>query len=68
VHILPGDDPVLEWYQGTGLRPVLAALDADRAEDFLAEYGTRIREAYSPNSFGTVFPFRRVFTVAHRAS
>jgi trans-aconitate 2-methyltransferase len=46
---------------------VLAAL-ADRAEDFLAEYGTRIREAYSPNSFGTVFPFRRVFTVAHRAS
>jgi trans-aconitate 2-methyltransferase len=66
VHILPGDNPVLEWYQGTGLRPVLAALDADRAEDFLTEYGTRVREAYPPSSFGTIFPFRRVFTVAHR--
>jgi trans-aconitate 2-methyltransferase len=68
VHILPGDDPVLEWYKGTGLRPVLAALDADRAEDFLAEYGTRLRQAYPPSSFGTVFPFRRVFAVAHRPS
>ena len=68
VHILPGEDPVLEWYKGTGLRPVLAALDADAAADFLAEYGTRVRDAYPPSSFGTVFPFRRVFTVAHRAS
>src|ERR1700724_532013 len=48
VHIQTGDDPVLEWYQGTGLRPVLAALDTDRAGDFLAEYGTRLREAYPP--------------------
>ena len=67
VHILPGDDPVLEWYKGTGLRPVLAALDTDQAADFLAEYGTRMRQAYPPSSFGTVFPFRRVFAVAHRA-
>ncbi len=66
VHILHGEDPVLEWYKGTGLRPVLAALDADQAADFLAEYGTRIREAYPPSSFGTLFPFRRVFAVARR--
>jgi trans-aconitate 2-methyltransferase len=66
VHILHGEDPVLEWYKGTGLRPVLAALDADQARDFLAEYGTRIREAYPPSSFGTLFPFRRVFAVARR--
>jgi trans-aconitate 2-methyltransferase len=66
VHILHGEDPVLEWYKGTGLRPVLAALDADQAGDFLAEYGTRIREAYPPSSFGTLFPFRRVFAVARR--
>jgi trans-aconitate 2-methyltransferase len=66
VHILHGEDPVLEWYKGTGLRPVLAALDEDRAADFLAEYGERVREAYPPSSFGTVFPFRRVFAVAHR--
>ena len=67
VHILAGDEPVLEWYKGTGLRPVLAVLDADQAADFLAEYGERLREAYPPRSFGTVFPFRRVFTVARRA-
>jgi trans-aconitate 2-methyltransferase len=66
VHILHGEDPVLEWYKGTGLRPVLAALDADQAAAFLAEYGTRVREAYPPNSFGTLFPFRRVFAVARR--
>jgi trans-aconitate 2-methyltransferase len=67
VHILAGDDPVLEWYKGTGLRPVLAVLDADQAADFLADYGARVRAAYPPSSFGTVFPFRRVFAVAHRA-
>jgi trans-aconitate 2-methyltransferase len=66
VHILPGSDPVLEWYKGTGLRPVLAVLDADQAAGFLAEYGEQLRAAYPPSSFGTVFPFRRVFAVAHR--
>jgi trans-aconitate 2-methyltransferase len=67
VHILAGDDPVLEWYKGTGLRPVLAALDAEAARDFLAEYGERLRRAYPLRSFGTVFPFRRVFAVARRS-
>jgi trans-aconitate 2-methyltransferase len=66
VHVLHGEDPVLEWYKGTGLRPVLAALDADQARDFLAEYGTRVGEAYPPSSFGTLFPFRRVFAVGRR--
>jgi len=66
VHFLRGDNPVLEWYKGTGLRPVLAVLDADQAADFLADYGERVRAAYPPSSFGTVFPFRRVFTVARR--
>ena len=67
VHILAGTDPVLEWYLGTGLRPVLAALDADQAADFLAEYGAQVREAYPPRPFATVFPFRRLFAIAHRA-
>jgi trans-aconitate 2-methyltransferase len=68
VHILPGENPVLEWYRGTGLRPVLAVLDADQAADFLAEYGEKIRVAYPPGPFGTLLPFRRVFTVAHRVT
>jgi trans-aconitate 2-methyltransferase len=67
VHVLEGDDPVLEWYKGTGLRPVLSVLDAGQAADFLAEYGERVRVAYPPSSFGTVFPFRRVFAVARRS-
>jgi trans-aconitate 2-methyltransferase len=66
VHILPGEDPVLEWYKGTGLRPVLAVLDADQAADFLAAYGEQLRAAYPSASFGTMLPFRRVFAVAHR--
>jgi trans-aconitate 2-methyltransferase len=65
LHILPGDNPVLEWIKGTGLRPVLAVLDDEQAADFLAEYGERLRAAYPPRPFGTVLPFRRVFAVAH---
>jgi trans-aconitate 2-methyltransferase len=66
LHILQGDDPVLEWTKGTALRPVLAALDAEQAAGFLREYGERLREAYRPHPFGTILPFRRVFTVVHR--
>ena len=68
VHILQGENPVVEWYKGTGLRPVLAVLDADQAADFLAEYSEKIRVAYPPGPFGTLLPFRRVFTVAHRVA
>ncbi len=68
LHILPGEDPVLEWGKGTALRPVLSALDADQAAGFLREYGERLRIAYKPHPFGTVFPFRRVFAVVHRTS
>ena len=67
LHLLPGDDPVLEWTKGSTLRPVLAALDGEQAADFIREYGERLRDAYHPHSFGTLFPFRRVFTVLHRA-
>jgi trans-aconitate 2-methyltransferase len=67
LHILQGENPVLEWTKGTTLRPVLAALDAEQAAAFLGEYGERLRAAYHPQSFGTLFPFRRVFAVIHRA-
>jgi trans-aconitate 2-methyltransferase len=67
VHILQGADPVLDWYKGSGLRPVLAALPADQAAEFLAEYGARARAAYPAAPYGTLVPFRRVFVVARRA-
>jgi trans-aconitate 2-methyltransferase len=67
VHLLQGDDPVLDWVKGTALRPVLTALGEDAA-DFLAEYGALLREAYPRGPHGTVFPFRRVFAVAVKAA
>lgn len=66
LHVLPSPDSVVEWYKGTGLRPVLAALPPALADQFIAEYTTRIRSAYPVACYGTVLPFRRVFAVAHR--
>jgi trans-aconitate 2-methyltransferase len=66
LHVLSGDDPVLEWVRGTGLRPVLAALSADDGAAFSAEYAARLRDAYPRRAHGTPFPFRRTFVVARR--
>jgi trans-aconitate 2-methyltransferase len=68
LHVLHGDNPVLEWTKGTTLRPVLAGLGEERAAAFLDEYGERLRKAYHPQPFGTLFPFRRVFAVVHRTA
>jgi trans-aconitate 2-methyltransferase len=67
LHVLTGPDPVTEWYKGTGLRPVLAALESAQAAEFISEYGERVRKAYPAAPYGTVLPFRRVFVVAHKA-
>jgi trans-aconitate 2-methyltransferase len=66
LHVLHGDDPILDWYKGTGLRPVLAVLQPDQAAVFLDEYRARMSQAYPAAPYGTVFPFRRVFAVAVR--
>jgi trans-aconitate 2-methyltransferase len=65
VQVLEGADPVLEWVKGTGLRPILNALDAQERDSFLALYAQRLREAYPMRSDGrTLYPFRRLFIVA----
>ena len=64
LHVLPGEDAVVDWYRGSGLRPVLSALPPAEAEEFLAGYRDLIRVAYPPAPYGTVLPFRRVFVVA----
>jgi trans-aconitate 2-methyltransferase len=66
LHVLSGPDAVVDWYKGSGLRPVLAALPPEQAAEFTAEYGDRIRAAYPPAAYGTVLPFRRIFVVARR--
>lgn len=65
-QLLPGENPVLEWVRGTGLRPVLAALSGPDARAFEADYSARLAEAYPPGPHGTVFPFRRIFAVARK--
>jgi len=66
LHVLTGDDPVLRWISGTGLRPVITKLTGGEREEFLAEYGALLRHAYPQARYGTVFPFRRVFVVAQK--
>ena len=68
LHVLEGDDPVVEWMRGTTLRPYLDALadPADRTA-FLNDYRERIRALLPPRADGvTLFPFPRLFIVARR--
>ncbi|MDX3096770.1 trans-aconitate 2-methyltransferase [Streptomyces sp. ME01-24h] len=69
LHLLPGEDPVLEWTKGTALRPVLTALEDDpqAAGEFLGQYRDLLRKAYPAGPHGTVLPFRRIFAVARKA-
>lgn len=65
LQILTGDDPVLEWVKGTGLRPILNGLDDAEREQFLSEYRQRLHTAYPLRANGqTLYPFRRLFMVA----
>jgi trans-aconitate 2-methyltransferase len=64
LHVLSGENPVLEWFQGTGLRPLLARLDAASAEQFRADLATRFRALYPPRHGTTLFPMPRLFFVA----
>jgi trans-aconitate 2-methyltransferase len=66
VHVLSGPDPALRWMRGTALRPIMAALSPDAYAEFEAELADHLRAAYPATERGTLFPFRRVFAVAHR--
>lgn len=65
VHVLRGEDPVVQWAMGTSLRPFLDALDGEMREGFLGAYRAAMRAAYPPQADGAVLlPFRRLFIVA----
>lgn len=67
LHALEGDDPVVEWTKGTGLRPYLEPLEPDERDAFLADYSARIAVAYPPRADGvTLFPFLRLFIIASK--
>ena len=67
LQVLEGEDPVLEWVSGTGLRPILNGLAGDERERFLARYRKALHEAYPQRPDGTtLYPFPRLFIVAVR--
>jgi trans-aconitate 2-methyltransferase len=68
IHVLDGEDPVLEWVRGSSLAPVTQALPAALAQAYEKEYAAQLRQAYPRRSDGhTLLPFKRLFIVA-RAS
>ena len=65
LHVLTGEDAVLDWVRGTALQPVLEALPESERAAFIAAYGAKLRQAYPRRANGkTLFPFRRLFLVA----
>jgi trans-aconitate 2-methyltransferase len=66
-HVLEGEDPVVEWVKGTGLRPFLEKLDDTDRPAFLAAYADAVREHYPRRPDGrTLYPFPRLFLVVTR--
>jgi trans-aconitate 2-methyltransferase len=66
VHLLQGDDAVLNWVSSTSLRPYVQALDGDERAAFLEEIRIELAELYPKRSFGTPYRFHRRFVVAQR--
>jgi trans-aconitate 2-methyltransferase len=67
LQVLGGNDPVLTWMSGTGLRPFVQPLEEEERKAFIAQYHARLRNAYPRSPDGeTLFPFQRLFVVARR--
>ena len=66
-HRLNDAASIVAMFESTGLRPYLAALDADERKLFLDVYLKRVAEAYPqlPGG-GVILPFPRIFIVAFR--
>lgn len=66
LQVLAGPDAVVRWMRGTGLRPVLGALDDGEVEEFVADYRALVAAAYPERSWGTLLPYQRIFIVAQK--
>ncbi|KAB8191320.1 trans-aconitate 2-methyltransferase [Nonomuraea phyllanthi] len=66
VHVLQGENPVLDWVSGTALRPILDRLDSGEQRRFRQDLSRLLAEAYPAKSYGTPFPFRRIFVVVQK--
>jgi len=67
LHQLEGENPVVEFFRGTQLRPYIHLLPEAEAKEFVAAYAEKIARAYPKQANGkTLLPFRRIFIVATR--
>ncbi|MBI5578830.1 MAG: methyltransferase domain-containing protein [Deltaproteobacteria bacterium] len=67
LHVLRGEDPVVQWAMGTSLRPYLDALRPGDRPEFIAAYSKALRPHYPPRADGTVLlAFRRLFILARK--
>jgi len=66
-HVMPDAAAIVEWVKGTGLRPYLEALPAERRATYLERYERAIDAAYPARADGKrLFSFPRLFIVAVR--
>jgi len=66
-HILDGENPVLQWFMGSLLTPVLERLKGAERQEFIRLYGERVAAAYPRRADGrTLLTMRRLFVVARR--
>ena len=68
LHVLAGEEPIVDWMKGSGLRPYLDLLtDPEEREAFLGVYSRMVNESFPKRADGmTLFPFPRLFIIARR--
>lgn len=65
---LAGVEAVVEWFQGSALRPYLEALEPQEQADFLSAYREAVAPAYPEADGRTLLAFPRAFFVAQTRS
>jgi trans-aconitate 2-methyltransferase len=67
LHVLQGEDPVVEWAAGSSLRPFLDKLPPDLRVAYRTAYAEALRPHYPRRTDGaTLLPFYRRFILARR--
>jgi trans-aconitate 2-methyltransferase len=67
IHPLDGPERVVDWFEGSGLRPFLDLLSAEEVADFLARYRERLADAYLRQPDGKVLlRYPRLFFVLQK--